>query len=170
MPNAEFLFVTAEIAAAFVGFASVVAILGQRATRDDPSLDAFRLRAMIQIGLLVVLSALLPYLFHSAGFVGPALWRVSSALVFVAGVALLIDSIVMVRRVVVTATTARWVGLLALALLAATPLLLGLAALGIPPNPVSSYLVALYLYLLAAALGLFRIVTSLLAGLSRPAV
>ncbi len=75
----------------------------------------------------------------------------------------------MVRRVVVTRTTARWVGLLALALLAATPLLLGLAVLGIPPNPVSSYLVALYLYVLAAALGLFRIVTSLLAGLNRPA-
>ena len=169
MPNADFLFVTAEIAAAFVGFASVVAILGQRATRDDPSLDAARLRAMIQAGLLVVLSALLPYLFHSAGFVGPALWRVSSALVFVAGVALLIDSFVMFRRAVAS-PSARWVGFLALALAAATPLLLGLAALGIPPDPVLSYLVALYLYLLLVALGLFRIVTSLLAGLSRPAV
>ncbi len=169
MPNAEFLFVTAEIAAAFVGFASVVAILGQRATRDDPSLDAFRLRAMIQIGLLVVLSALLPYLFHSADLVGPALWRTSSALVFVAGVALLIDSSVMIRRVHPVSPTARWVGFLALALVAAPPLLLGFAALGIPPDPVPSYLVALYLYLLVAGLGLFRIVTSLLAGLTRHA-
>ncbi len=169
MPNADFLFVTAEIAAAFVGFASVVAILGQRVTRDDPSLDAFRLRGMIQTGLLVVLSALLPYLLHSAGFVGAALWRISSALVSVAGVALLIDSFVVIRRVVLFPPSGRWVGLLALALLVATPLLLGLAALGIPPNPLSSYLVALYLYLLITALGLFRIVTSLLAGLSRPA-
>ena len=172
MPNADFLFVTAEIAAAFVGFASVVAILGQRVTRDDPSLDAFRLRGMIQTGLLVVLSALMPYLFHSAGFVGAPLWRISSALVSVAGVALLIDSIVMIRRVAFVApvpSTTRWIGLLALALVAAPPLLLGLASIGVSPDPVSSYLVALYLYLLAAALGLFRIVTSLLAGLSRPA-
>ncbi len=94
MPNADFLFVTAEIAAAFVGFASVVAVLGQRTTRDDPSLDAFRLRGMIQYGLLVVFSALLPYLLHSAGLVGAPLWRVASALVSVAGVALLIDGIV----------------------------------------------------------------------------
>ena len=169
MPNADFLFVTAEIAAAFVGFASVVAILGQRVTRDAPSLDAFRLRGMVQIGLFVVLSALLPYLLHSAGFVGAALWRISSALVSVAGVALLIDTIVMIRRVALVSPTRTWVGLLAGALVAATPLLLVLAALGIPPNPVSSYLVALYLYLLVTALGLFRIVTSLLGGLSRPA-
>jgi hypothetical protein len=169
LPNADFLFVTAEIAAAFVGFASVVAVLGQRATGDDPSLDAFRLRGMIQTGLLVVISALLPYLFHSAGFAGARLWRISSALVLVAGAAFLIDSIVSIRRVASDSRTHRWVGLFALALVAAPPLLLGLAALGIPSNPAPSYLVALYLYLLASALGLFRIVTSLLAGLSRPA-
>jgi len=169
LPNADFLFVTAEVAAAFVGFASVVAILGQRVTRDDPSLDAFRLRAMLQIGLLVVLSALLPYLLHSAGFVDAALWRISSAVVSAAGVALVIDSMVMVRRVVSISPAARWVGRLGLVLVAAAPLLLVLAALGISPNPASSYLAALYLYLVAAALGLFRIVSSLLAGLSRAA-
>lgn len=115
----------------------------------------------------MVLSALLPYLFHGAGFAGAALWRLSSALVFVAGLALVIDAIVMIRRVVYS-PTGRWVGLLAFALATSAPLLLGLAALGIPPNPVPSYLVALYLYLLATALGLFRITTSLLATLRRP--
>ena len=163
MPHAGFLFVTAEIAAAFVGFASVVVVLGQRATRDDPSIDAFRLRGMIQIGILVVLSALLPYLLHSAGFVGASLWRVSSAPVSVAGFALFIDSGVMIRRLPPVSSATSWVGRLAGTLVAGPPLLLALAAFGLPPNPVSSYLAALYLYLLVTALALFRIVTSLLA-------
>ena len=58
MPEADYLIVCAEIAAAFVGFASVVGVLGQRTSRDDPSLDAFRLRGMLEAGLLVVFAAL----------------------------------------------------------------------------------------------------------------
>ncbi len=59
--DADFLFVVAEVAVAFAGFASIVAVLGQRTTRDHPLTDAFRLRGLLESSLVVVAFSLLPY-------------------------------------------------------------------------------------------------------------
>ncbi len=42
------------VAVAFAGFASLVSILGRRSSRDDPRINAVRMRSMILYSLLVV--------------------------------------------------------------------------------------------------------------------
>jgi len=163
--EAEYLFVSAEIAAAFVGFASVVAIIGQRSGRDDTRLDTFRLRVMLEAGLLTVFAALLPVLLHRTGL-GESIWRVSSALTAAAGVAVFVGTVRRFPRSEATRES-RSVGNLGGILLFVPTLVLVFAAFGVPGDAASSYFVALYIYLAAAALGLFRVVTSLLSSVPR---
>ncbi len=165
LPEAEYLFVSAEIAAAFVGFASVVAILGQRSGRDDASLDTFRVRVMIEAGLLTVFAALLPVLLHRTGF-GESIWRVSSALTAATGAAVFVGTVRRFPRGKATRES-RSVANFGGILLFVPTLVLVFAAFGVPADAASSYFVALYIYLASAALGLFRVVTSLLSSVPR---
>jgi hypothetical protein len=161
LPESEFLFVCAEIAAAFVGFASVVAILGQRRGRDDVSLDAFRLRIMLEAGLLTVFAALLPVVLHQAGF-GESTWRVSGGLTALIGIPMIAGAARRFRRAKTTPES-RTVGALIGGSFLIASLVLLLATIGVPADSVASYFVALYIYLATAAIGLYRVVTSLLA-------
>ena len=161
LPESEFLFVCAEIAAAFVGFASVVAILGQRRGRDDVSLDAFRLRIMLEAGLITVFAALLPVVLHQAGF-GESTWRVSGGLTALIGIPMLANAVRRFRRAKTTPAS-RMAGALVGGLLFLASVVLLLATIGVLADPVTSYFVALYIYLATAAIGLYRVVTSLLA-------
>jgi len=101
IPETDYLFVCAEIAAAFVGFASVVAILGRRSGRDDASVDAFRLRIMLEAGILTVFAALLPVVLYRAGL-EDLTRRVSSGFNGPIGIATFIRAI---RRSRLAATT-----------------------------------------------------------------
>ena len=80
MQNADLLLTIAEVAVAFAGFASLVSILGRRASRDPPIVQAARLRALIVSGLMVVAFAFVPFLPHRMGLSDPSVWRLSSAL------------------------------------------------------------------------------------------
>jgi hypothetical protein len=76
------LFILAEIAVAFAGFSSIVAALGQRSTRDHPRLDAFRLRGLLEVSLLVVAFSLVPYAVSSFSPDELIAWRLASGLFF----------------------------------------------------------------------------------------
>ena len=80
MEHGEFLFTIAEVAVAFVGFASIVGILGRRSTSSPSSLNALRMRIMVLHGLVVVAFSLVPYLLYSYGVDGVSVWRASSGL------------------------------------------------------------------------------------------
>ena len=80
MQDAEFLFIIAEVAVAFAGFASIVAVLGQRSTRDHPRLDASRLRGLLECSLVVVAFSLFPYAATRFFANDPAAWRLSGGL------------------------------------------------------------------------------------------
>lgn len=74
LPHQEFLFVVAEIAAAFVGFSLIVGIL-------RPAEGAVRflyLRDVAGISLIAIAGSLLPYLLFQFGVRGEPLWRASS--------------------------------------------------------------------------------------------
>ena len=44
MAESEVLFIIAEVAVAFAGFASLVGVLGQKVSRDDPRVLGTRMR------------------------------------------------------------------------------------------------------------------------------
>ena len=48
----ESLSLVAELAIALAGFASLVAIIGRRQARDDATMDAIRLRGMLESSLV----------------------------------------------------------------------------------------------------------------------
>ncbi|WP_401000553.1 hypothetical protein [Agromyces sp. GXQ0307] len=70
----------AEIAGVFVGFAALISVTG----RDEigPSQLA-QVRAVVTIGLVVIVAALLPVALAAYGLHAPVLWRVSSGLFLV---------------------------------------------------------------------------------------
>ncbi len=64
MRDADLFLTIAEVAVAFAGFASLVGILGQRSSRDDPRVLGVRMRGMILFSLLAVAFSLVPFAFH----------------------------------------------------------------------------------------------------------
>jgi hypothetical protein len=80
MPELDLFVTIAEIAGVFVGFAALISVTG----RDDiaPSQLA-QVRAVVTIGLVVVVAALVPVGLASYGLSDAALWRVSSLLFLV---------------------------------------------------------------------------------------
>ncbi|GAA1058936.1 hypothetical protein [Agromyces bracchium] len=80
MSDAALFVGIAEIAGVFVGFAALISVTG----RDEiaPSQLA-QVRAVVTIGLVVIVAALLPVALSAYGLDAPVLWRVSSGLFLV---------------------------------------------------------------------------------------
>lgn len=96
----DVLLTLAEVAVAFAGFASVVAIFQARWTRSETPFDLFRFWVMLAFSLATLVFALLPFLLHFLGLPDSTMWRLSSALLglFVLGNALFISRLIR-RRV-----------------------------------------------------------------------
>lgn len=70
----------AEIAGVFVGFAALISATG----RDEiTSAQLAQVRAVVTIGLVVIVAALVPVGLSAYGLASPILWRVSAALFLV---------------------------------------------------------------------------------------
>ncbi len=54
MSESDVLLTIAEVAVAFAGFASLVGVLGQRSSADDPRVIGLRMRGMLLSSLMVV--------------------------------------------------------------------------------------------------------------------
>ena len=80
MVESEILLTIAEVAIAFAGFASLVAVLGQRSSHDDPRVLGTRMRGMILFSLLAVAFSLLPFILYRFELAESSMWRLSSGL------------------------------------------------------------------------------------------
>jgi hypothetical protein len=75
----DYLFLIAELAAAFAGFTAIVSVLDARGDSRKRALDVIRLRAMLEASLATIALALLPSLLLQVGL-GEAAWRWASAI------------------------------------------------------------------------------------------
>ncbi len=74
MENAGILQLLAELAIGVLGFSGVVAVLGRRSAGEWTPVDRFRFFGMVQSTALVLVLAVLPFPFHSAGFASESIW------------------------------------------------------------------------------------------------
>ena len=74
MVETDALSTIAEIGVALAGFSAVIGVLGSRSGRSDTRVDALRLQAMLESGLMVAFFALLPVLITVFGAVALALF------------------------------------------------------------------------------------------------
>ncbi len=85
LPHQDFLFTTAEVAAAFVGFSLVVSVF-----RPDSRTDAVRmgsLRDVAEIGLSAIATSFAPYVLYLFGFSQETVWRLASLVFAIGGLA-----------------------------------------------------------------------------------
>lgn len=78
MPESDILLTIAEVAVAFAGFASLVGVLGQRSSADDPRVMGVRMRAMLLSSLMVVGFSILPILLAAYGASPDLIWSASN--------------------------------------------------------------------------------------------
>ncbi len=88
MQNADLLQTIAEVAVAFVGFASLAGIVGIRPIEEPSELQSGRLRGMVQAGLMVIAFCFVPFVFDRFGVPESWVWRFSSTGLAVAGIGL----------------------------------------------------------------------------------
>jgi hypothetical protein len=163
----EHLFTISQIAVAFAGFASLATVLGHR-SRPQSALDAARLRVLLLYSLPVAFLALLPGLFAHYGLDEPRNWRAACAVL-----ALVFLALGRFSRLREGLTQTRAAGLrhhpanlLSIAFLTAIPVAAcAVVALG-PGSGVAAptFVLALILLLLVAAITFARLVLSLIGG------
>jgi hypothetical protein len=76
----ELLGIIAEVAVGFTGFAALVSALGKVPARADQRLDRVRLRGIVEIGVVVVLMALLPNVLSAGATATDGTWTLCAAL------------------------------------------------------------------------------------------
>ena len=85
----ELLALLAEIAVGFTGFAAIVSTLGTAPSEADARLDRLRLRNLVEIGVVMVLMAILPLVLLQAENGTEWAWPVSAILLTTALVAII---------------------------------------------------------------------------------
>ena len=82
MTGDDVLIGIAQIAGTFAGFAALTGIVGRRA-RGSSRYGVERLRTVILVGVMVVVTALIPTVVEGYGLNETTVWRVSSGLALV---------------------------------------------------------------------------------------
>jgi hypothetical protein len=95
--------VSAELAVAFVGFASLVGVFLARNSGTLPGLVRMTLRALLDYGLLALLACTIPLLLGLTTAEEPAIWTMSSQIFLAAWVSYVVISHYYYREVVVEA-------------------------------------------------------------------
>ena len=167
----ESLSLVAELAIALAGFASLVAIIGRRQARDDATMDALRLRGMLEFSLLAAAFALLPLLPFHAGLSENSTWQLCAGVFAAAGG---MYTVVVLRRLsqvpsyplgrsrgFFAPNSVSWL-VVGFGLTGSAVIVLLAATVGWLPKPEVAYLWGLYAHLSMAALLFLRLVLSLL--------
>lgn len=84
MSESDVLLTFAEVAVAFAGFASLVGVLGQRKSADDPRVIGLRMRGMLLTSLMVIAFSIFPILLTRYGASPDLTWKASSLALFAA--------------------------------------------------------------------------------------
>ena len=160
---AEHLSSISQLAVAFAGFASLATVLGRR-TKPQSALDAARLRVLLLYSLPVAFLALLPGVLTHYGLSEPANWRVSCGVLVVVFMALgrsLRTGLVQTR---VAGLRHHPANVALISVLSAVPVLAcAVVALGLGSRVAApTFVVALILLLLVAAINFARLILSLI--------
>ena len=166
--DSDSLTLMAELAIALAGFASLVAIIGQRLSRDSPAVQATRLRAMLESSLLTGAACVIPLVAAKSPMPLAAVWRGSSAALMVA-MALLSAHHLRLRRSGTAGPdrsyqSPRWWLVTATCLQFSAMLVLGLNTVGLVPWTEAAYLFAPAALLIYAGLLFLQIVVSFLSA------
>ena len=159
MAISDNLALVAELAIGLAGFAGLGAVVGRRG-RDNPQLDASRLRGALEFSFLVTGFALLPNLLREAGIASPMIWRSCCLTFAISGAGFTIFKVLSLRSVPGVSLSSTW-HLFWVSLSALAVVTLAIATLDLVP-PTFAYLWGLYVYLTLAALIFLRLVLSLL--------
>ena len=109
MSEADVLLSLAEVAIAFAGFSSLVGILGQRSSLDDPRVLGVRMRAMLLSSLVVVAFSILPVVMARYEATPEVVWRSSSLALFAVSGAFIVWVLLSFRSLGRAAMTRTWV-------------------------------------------------------------
>ena len=162
--DSQSLTIMAELAVALAGFASLVAIIGQRQSRDSPAVEATRLRSMLETSLLTGAACLIPLVAAKSNMPLAAVWRGSSGVLMV-GIALLFVHQLRLRLALSESyQTPRWWLITSLSLQLSAFLALGVNVVGLVPWSEAAYLFALVTLLIFAGLLFLQIVVSFLSA------
>ncbi len=163
--DSDSLTLMAELAIALAGFSSLVAIIGQRLSRDSPAVQATRLRAMLETSLLTGAACVIPLVAAKSPMPLAAVWRGSSAVLMVA-IALLLAHQLRLRRSRPDRSyqSPRWWLVTATCLQFSAMLVLGLNTVGLVPWTEAAYLFAPAALLIYAGLLFLQIVVSFLSA------
>jgi hypothetical protein len=150
------LLTTSQIAITIAGFAGLVGVLGRHERIARSSLEFFRLRFMLEYSFFALGYSLLPFLVFGAGFNESASWRASSAFAACAYVGYAVAN----RRFLSElGRTHRGLEHAFILIDALAVLFLIANALALPFEPSAFlYVAAVYLHLLGAAVGFFRLI------------
>jgi hypothetical protein len=162
--DSDSLTIMAELAVALAGFASLVAIVGQRQSRDSPAVEALRLRSMLETSLLTGAACLIPLIAAKSDMPLSAVWRGSSGVLMV-GIALLFVHQMRLRLSLSGSfQTPPWWRITAPCLQGSAFLASGFNVVGLVPWTEAAYLSALATLLIFAGLLFLQIVVSFLSG------
>jgi hypothetical protein len=84
MEAADVFLTIAEISVAFAGFAGIVAVIGRRASGEWRTGDLLRFWQMIEVSLLALIFALLPFVFYHAEVAVATTWASCSGMLALA--------------------------------------------------------------------------------------
>ncbi len=162
--DSDSLTLMAELAIALAGFASLVAIIGQRRSRDSPAVEATRLRAMLESSLLTGAACVIPLVAAKSPMPLAVVWRGSSAALMVAMALLIAHQLRLRRSGPRSYQTPRWWGVTAACLQSSAMLVLGLNTVGLVPWTEAAYLFAPAALLIYSGLLFLQIVVSFLSA------
>lgn len=169
MPGSDAFSTLAEVAVAFLGFTGVVGIFGGR---GRPPAVTLRLWVMVELGLALLLLALLPMVLHELGSRGAALWTLCSgaaALFVLAHFAFVVPRIVPYLRAGTWGRVPGGVNGAVPALLLASLLTQGLNAAGLGlERSHGGYLLGLFLVVAGSGLNFFALLVVLRASDAEP--
>jgi|GEM_PF-5739824 len=83
MTPSDILPTIAEISVAIVGFAGILFALGNQGAAKNQKMNLFRIRIMVETGMLMIFLSLTPILFLSIPALAPFTWRLSSLILAV---------------------------------------------------------------------------------------
>ena len=93
----DLLLTIAEVSIAYVGFASIVAVLSSRAGGWEAQ-DRITFRAMVEVGFVLVLLSFIPHTLASAGVPEELVWPTASAIGVTVTASMSVRRVIQLRR------------------------------------------------------------------------
>lgn len=156
----DVLLTLAEIAVAFAGFSSVVAIFQRGSPAKEGAFDLFRFWVMLEFSLASLFFCLLPFPLHFSGLSSPAVWSSSGSMLilFVLGHIALSARLIRRREPAVLSSLTTGLTIVANVAFAAIIVSQALNITGIFGRTFAPYLVGVFLLLVGAGVNFVRLV------------